>query len=294
MRTRMCFHDVAWEQSEAIQEAWIHALFEKENLMDIGRFILKHRRGKAIGLCDPNAGGFNMSFRMKYEDGSSTMIRFPKPGTTMFPEEKVRREVDIMRCIHQHTTIPVPFISHWGPNEKDPLGLGPFIIMEYINHTMDVGDTLNTPRLMIKDRPILDPKIDNAKPKLLYKHGIEACTEVSELHLQTFLNVLHEQEDMAINKLSESIQQSWGSGDFWVVYAARKSFAFDAVFWKKIDGRFFGAGTSSEDDRWKERLDILTDDEKANMEKIVERKMEEMRTRVLAWEPDEIDLEIVS
>ncbi|KAJ5730854.1 uncharacterized protein N7483_005362 [Penicillium malachiteum] len=444
MRTRMCFDDVAWERSEAIQEAWIHTLFKKETLMDIGRFILKHRSGKAIELCDPKAGGFNMSFRMKYEDGGSAMIRFPNPGTTMFPEEKVRREVDIMRYLYQHTTIPMPFILHWGTNEETPLALGPFIIMEYIDHAMDLGDALNTPELTIKHRLILDPNIDGPRLELLYRQfagiliqlsklqlpmigslvqiddftwdvgqrplsynsnklvrlgtlprselpemnetfqsassyfsrladlhidhlihqrndavdsaddrrrryvarlmfrklaregrftssctdlgpfniccddlrpsnilinddlqivgvvdweftyaapvefshappwwllleqleywpdGIVAWTEVYELHLKTFLSVLREQESVAIDRgilkdeqrLSGPMQQSWESGDFLVVYAARKSFAFDAVFWKKIDGRFFGPGTSSEDDRWKERLDILTDDKK--------------------------------
>ncbi|KAJ5734005.1 hypothetical protein N7493_002791 [Penicillium malachiteum] len=131
--------------------------------------------------------------------------------------------------------------------------------------------------------------------------GIEAWTKVYELRFQIFLKVLLEQEDVAIDRgilkeeqrLSGPMQQSWENGDFWVTYAARKSFAFDAVFWKKIDGRFFGHGTSNEDERWKERLDLLTDDEKANMKRLVEKKME-TRTRVLAWEPDEIDLKIVS
>lgn len=54
------------------------------------------------------------------------------------------------------------------------------------------------------------------------------------------------------------------------------------MFWKKLDGRFFGPGTSTEDDRWKERIDLLTKDERANMEKVVEKKLEETKTRVLA------------
>lgn len=41
MRTRMCFDDVAWERSEAIQDAWVHELFKEETLMAIGHFILK-------------------------------------------------------------------------------------------------------------------------------------------------------------------------------------------------------------------------------------------------------------
>ncbi|KAJ6015931.1 hypothetical protein N7540_010522 [Penicillium herquei] len=361
---------------------------------------------------------------MKYEDGGSAMIRFPKPGTIMFPEEKVRREVDIMRYIHQHTNIPVPFILHWGTNEENPLGLGPFIIMDYIDHATDLGDALNAPELTIKDRPILDPNVDNARLELLYRQfadiliqlsklqlpmigswvqiddftwevgqrplsynsnelvrlgslprselpesdetfqsassyfnrladlhidhlinqrndavgsaddcrrryvarllfrklarecrftssstdlgpfniwcddlrpsnilinddlqivgvvdweltyaapvefshvppwwllleqleywpdGIEAWTEVYELRLQTFLNVLREQENVAIDRgilrdeqiLSRPMQQSWESGDFWVVYVARKSFAFDAVYWKKLMAVFLDPG----------------------------------------------------
>jgi hypothetical protein len=95
-------------------------------------------------------------------------------------------------------------------------------------------------------------------------------------------------------RLSRPMQQSWESGDSWVTYAARKNFAFHAVFWKKLDGRFFGPGTSTDDDRCKERIDLLTEEERANMEKVVEKRLEETRTRVLAWEPDEVDLKILS
>lgn len=453
----MCFDDVAWERSEAIQDDWVHELFKEETLMAIGKFILKHRRGVPIELCDPKAGAFNVSFRMKFEDGGSAIIRFPKPGATMFPEEKVRNEVDMMRYIHQHTTIPVPFVLHWGTKEENPLGLGPFIIMEYIDHVMDLSDVLNTPGFAIKDRPILDPNIDHTKLELLYgqfadillqlsilrlprigslvqiddftwevaqrplsysanelvrlgtlprsklpranktfqsassyfntladlhlEHlihqqndavdsaddcrrkyiarvlfrklaregrftasstdfgpfsiwcddlrpsnvlineqlqivgvvdweftyaapvqfsnappwwllleqpeywpkGLESWTKVYESRLQTFLKVLRGHEEVAIDRgilkdeqrLSRSMEQSWESGDFWVTYAARKNFAFDAVFWKSLDSRFFGPATSAEDDRWKERLELLTEDERANMEEIVEKKLDE-------------------
>lgn len=476
MRTRMCFDDVAWERSEDIQDAWIHKLFKEETLMAIGRFILKHRRGKAIELGDPKAGAFNVSFRMSYEDDGSAIIRFPKAGATMFPEEKVRNEVAVIRYIQDHTLIPVPFVLHWGTKEENPLGLGPFIIMDWIDHANDMSDVLNTPGFAIEDRPILDPNIDDAKLELLYRQlagvllqlstlqlprigslvqiddftwevaqrplsydmnelvrvgthprakllpanqtfqsassyfnsladrhfehlthqrndavdsaddcrrrytarclfrklaregrltnsstdqgpfkiwcddlrpsnvlvneelqivgvvdweftyaapvefshappwwllleqpeywpdGIEAWTEVYETRLQTFLKVLREEEDAAIDRgrlkdeqrLSRPMQQSWESGDFWVAYAARKCFAFDAVFWKKLDGRFFGFGTSDEDDRWKERLHFLTEDERADMEKVVQKKMQEMETRVLAWEPDEVNPQVLN
>ncbi|KAH1546657.1 hypothetical protein KXX57_003302 [Aspergillus fumigatus] len=135
MRIRMCFDDVAWERSEAIQDAWIHELFKEETLMAI-------------------AGALNVSFRMKFEDGGSPIIRFPKPGATMFPEEK-----------------------------ESPLGLGPFIIMEYIDHVMDLSDVLNTPGVAIKDCPILDPNIDEAKLELLYGQFADILLQLSTLRL---------------------------------------------------------------------------------------------------------------
>ncbi|KAJ5216829.1 hypothetical protein N7468_009837 [Penicillium chermesinum] len=183
MQTRMCFDDVAWEKSEAIQDDWVHELFKKETLIAIGKFILKYRRGKPIELCDPKAGAFNVSFRMKFEDGRSAIIRFPKPGATMFPDEKVRNEVYIMRYIQQHTTIPVPFVLHWGTKEENPLGLGPFVIMEYIDHVMDLSDVLNTPGFAVKDRPSLDLNFDVAKLELLYGQLADILLQLSTLQL---------------------------------------------------------------------------------------------------------------
>lgn len=69
--------------------------------------------------------------------------------------------------------------------------------------------------------------------------GLEAWTEIYESRLQTFLKVLMEREDAAIysgrlgedQRLSGRMRESWDSGDFWISYAARKNFAFGAVFW---------------------------------------------------------------
>ncbi|KAJ5481188.1 hypothetical protein N7539_007082 [Penicillium diatomitis] len=84
------------------------------------------------------------------------------------------------------------------------------------------------------------------------------------------------------------MQRSWESGDFWVVYAILHSFAFDAIYWQKIDRRFFGpTETNDPSDAWKERLNLLGEDQKAEMERLVMRKLEEMEDRVLAWDPDE-------
>lgn len=464
----MPFDDVAWEQSEDIADNWVDEILTKEStLRAIGHFIVKHRRGVPVELCDPRAGYYNLIFRMKFEDGGSAIIRFPKPGTVMFPEEKVRNEVAAIRYIQEHTSIPVPFILHWGTREESPLGLGPFIIMEYIEHKMNLSKALNMPELGVQDRPRLDPNIDDKNLETLYeqfadillqlhrisfprigsleqlddftyevtrrplslhmnelvrvgtlprsklpantfessssflitlaelqmehlKHqrndavdstidcrrkyiarklfrrlvderqlntpathdngpfklwcddlrpanvllnadlqivgvidweftyaapaefshappwwllleqpeywpdGIEAWTEVYEYRLGTFLKVMVKREESLIytgrltenQRLSGPMRKSWQSGDFWVSYAAQKNFAFDSIYWQKIDERFFGSAVAVEN-AWEKRLGLFDDVEKMAMEQLVQRKMADMEERVLAWEPNE-------
>jgi len=55
--------------------------------------------------------------------------------------------------------------------------------------------------------------------------------------------------------MSIYMRESWETGRFWFSYAARKSWAFDTIFWKYLDKRFFGrqmhnkARTGSQDYR---------------------------------------------
>ncbi|KAJ5771291.1 uncharacterized protein N7511_003342 [Penicillium nucicola] len=80
--------------------------------------------------------------------------------------------------------------------------------------------------------------------------------------------------------------QSWESEDFWIIYAVLHSFSFDVIYWEKTDPRFYGP-TENPDRAWKKTLDLLAEKEKNEMEQLVERKLKEMDTRILAWNPDE-------
>lgn len=87
-------------------------------------------------------------------------------------------------------------------------------------------------------------------------------------------------------RLSGPMKQSWESGGFWIMYAMLHSFAFDAIYWQKIDPRFFGP-TENPEETWRERLNLLNEKERDEMERLVTQKLEEMETRVLEWDPDE-------
>lgn len=150
--------DVAWEESDRIEREWRESLMEPSAQLAIGNFVAKHRQGVPKEIGPLKAGAFNALFRLKYLDGGSAVIRFAKPGRTMFPEEKVRNEVAAMRYIQDHTAITVPFILHWGAQEESPLKIGAFIIVEYLNHEMNMTAALNTPGLTPEMRPMLDPE----------------------------------------------------------------------------------------------------------------------------------------
>ncbi|OJK04413.1 hypothetical protein ASPACDRAFT_1851400 [Aspergillus aculeatus ATCC 16872] len=78
--------------------------------------------------------------------------------------------------------------------------------------------------------------------------GVEEWTRVFEARPRTFLQVMQEGEGQKIQRgrlhegqrLSGAMRRSWEGGDFWVLYALRNSFAFDLVYWLKIDERFWG------------------------------------------------------
>ncbi|KAJ5135058.1 uncharacterized protein N7515_004336 [Penicillium bovifimosum] len=125
------------------------------------------------------------------------------------------------------------------------------------------------------------------------------CTEY-EKPLQTFLEAMRKCEDEAIQgrrlaegqRLSSRMQDSWQSGDSWIMYAARNNFAFDAIYWKKIDQRFFGSTTYDNNiinihDVWRKRLHLLEPTEKELMEEYVTLKLKERNTLRLAWDADE-------
>ncbi|KAL4956354.1 hypothetical protein BDW69DRAFT_192484 [Aspergillus filifer] len=135
-----------------------------------------------------------------------------------------------------------------------------------------------------------------------WESGLEDWCCTYERRLQTFLSAMNCREDEAIQqgwledaqRLSGPMRDSWESGDFWTSYAARDNFAFDLIYWYKID-QFFG-GLSSAcpiEDVWKQRIELLEPGERAEMEKIVATKLEEMETRPLAWDPDEYIRELV-
>ncbi|KAJ6440186.1 phosphotransferase family protein [Purpureocillium lavendulum] len=172
------YDDEAWDRGEAVFDAMRDALFNEELYHEIAAFVTKHRKGgRPMKFFPPKCGAFNFHYRIQYSDGKSAIIRFPLPGYFNVAEEKVLAEVATMRYIADHTTIPVPFILHYGMTDESPRGLGPFIVMEYIDHSGDVTDVLCTPGRASEEKPVLDPAIDEAKLEYM-------CEQIADIMIQ--------------------------------------------------------------------------------------------------------------
>lgn len=81
-------------------------------------------------------------------------------------------------------------------------------------------------------RPSFDPRVPSD------------WAQVFDRRLKTFVSTVRRCEQTTKHdqsRLSDRMQRSWESGDFWVVYAILHSFAFDAICWQKIDRRDFRA-----------------------------------------------------
>ncbi|CAJ2507622.1 Uu.00g088080.m01.CDS01 [Anthostomella pinea] len=72
--------------------------------------------------------------------------------------------------------------------------------------------------------------------------------------------------------LSRQMRESWEKQTWMISYVARNSWAFDFLFWRYLDQRYFGP---NEDGDYHARLNLLTQRELEAMEALVKMKMEQ-------------------
>ncbi|PVH84408.1 phosphotransferase [Cadophora sp. DSE1049] len=133
----------------------------------------------------------------------------------------------------------------------------------------------------------------------MWDAGIDDWVEQYEPRLETWLSAMEEAEESESSAglgieskeypLSSFMRESWETGRFWLTYAARKSWAFDTVYWKYLDERFFGKREDhvEKNDIWKTRVHLLHEGARNAMEPFVQRKLEEMKERKLVdWDPE--------
>ncbi|EEP80975.1 predicted protein [Uncinocarpus reesii 1704] len=102
-------------------------------------------------------GAFNAGMKMVFSDGTPWMVRFP--------DEKVAMEVATLDLIHKRTTVPVPRVHAWGPAASNRLGLGPFIMMSFIDG-VSLSDLLSDPNASTR---LIREDIDENDIEVIYR-----------------------------------------------------------------------------------------------------------------------------
>ncbi|KAF3491015.1 uncharacterized protein GIQ15_00532 [Arthroderma uncinatum] len=140
------------------------------SLLDIGVVAARYRKNPRCTLVSKHCGSFNFSLRLHWDDdGPDWLIRFPVLGKAIFAEEKYQNEVAVMRFIRQNTKIPIPEIIAHGAAAENPTGLGPFMIMTWLEGTT-MKDLLEV-RVPTPDgnsEGVLNPDIANVTLNPLY------------------------------------------------------------------------------------------------------------------------------
>ncbi|KAL5317510.1 hypothetical protein ACEPPN_014605 [Leptodophora sp. 'Broadleaf-Isolate-01'] len=130
----------------------------------------------------------------------------------------------------------------------------------------------------------------------MWHTNIDDWSRVYDVRLKTWLRAMEKAEESMKTqskgfKMSVHMRESWETGRFWLNYAARKSWAFDTIFWKYLDKRFYGdrEGGIAKQDLWKTRVHLLSERERSVMDSFVERKMEESKERILVtWDDEQV------
>ncbi|KAK4097032.1 hypothetical protein N658DRAFT_500906 [Parathielavia hyrcaniae] len=173
--------DARTKERNDLLQSTLTRLREENRLMEIYGFIIHHRPGTAVRPYAGTMGGYNAIFRVEYTDGDA-VLRTGLAGSVAFGDEKVRNEVATMRYIEKVTSIPVPHIYHWGTAAENPLGLGAFIIMDYIPHSQDLSDVLGDPTLGER-RQFLDPNVSEEKLERMYRQVAYIVLQLSKLEM---------------------------------------------------------------------------------------------------------------
>ncbi|KAH6697237.1 hypothetical protein F5X68DRAFT_238615 [Plectosphaerella plurivora] len=121
----------------------------------------------------------------------------------------------------------------------------------------------------------------------MWSDGMDDWRNTYSLRLKTWLAAMRKAEgetgpqastSQMPGPLSAYMEQSWETGRFFLSYASRKSWAFDAVYWRYLDERFFGR-RDPDKELWEKRLHLLSDAERLAMGPFVERKLAEADDR---------------
>ncbi|KAK0101218.1 hypothetical protein ONS95_012799 [Cadophora gregata] len=170
----MDFDEITEASHEASCDAWFD-LYNSLQDAPLSKFVSKFRDDQPCWQQSIDCGSFNFCCRFAFADGVQWMLRFPMPGKVMYLKEQVRRELGPKKYILRETKIRTPKLIAYGM--EDDLGLGPFVITEFIKgKTLDKlwKENPNEPRSGLRS------DIDEKVQEIVYRQVAYILLELAE------------------------------------------------------------------------------------------------------------------
>ncbi|KAH7333324.1 hypothetical protein BKA65DRAFT_479871 [Rhexocercosporidium sp. MPI-PUGE-AT-0058] len=102
----------------------------------------------------------------------------------MLADEKVAMEVETLSRIHEETDIPVPRTHGWGLAKHNPLGLGPFIVMDFIE-----GVSLESILKEKADKRLMRGDISDSDIEYIYRQFAQVPLKLFQLDFDYISNL---------------------------------------------------------------------------------------------------------
>jgi aminoglycoside phosphotransferase (APT) family kinase protein len=131
-------------------------------------------------------GGYNLGQKLIFSDRTTWLVRFAQAGSVcdMLADEKVAMEVETLSRIHEETDVPVPRIHGWGLATHNPLGLGPFIIMDFIE-----GVSLESILKEEADKRLMRDDISDSDIEYIYRQFAQILLKLFQLDFDCIGNL---------------------------------------------------------------------------------------------------------
>lgn len=178
-------HDESKTIHEARTQAWLTHYNTQYSTAGVEKLASRYKDGQHCKCIGRINGGFNLCFKVLFDDGVAWAVRFPIPGWIMDPDEKVRREVAVLKFVQEKTQIPVPkLIAYGSASENHDPEIGPYIISEWV-----AGKPLNS-LLEELPRPTWGPVLrDDIDDDILYKIYVQMADILLELASHNFSKI---------------------------------------------------------------------------------------------------------
>ncbi|TLD27959.1 phosphotransferase enzyme family protein [Venturia nashicola] len=170
---------------EIQKDRWVSEVAAMRERGELARWVSTYHRHRLSSATDGTVkfinGGYNLCQKLTFTNGDVWLVRFAQKGVVCddLADEKVAMEVEALMRIRQETDIPVPKVHGWGTAANNPLGLGPFIIMDFIG-----GVSLESLWKERPDKRLIRSNIAEADIEYIYRQFARIQLKLFQLNFE--------------------------------------------------------------------------------------------------------------